>query len=121
MQNGQATFLTKDELRVAAMRQLNVSKNSFDFAWIDAVETAERHDWYEPLRQRRVPKPSRFPIRVLPAAPGNAEQCRLLGVKRKTYALSEVTAFDPLRKSATSNDISSDRTFTVFQLFSLVC
>jgi hypothetical protein len=53
MQNGQAKFLTKDELRVAAMRQLNVSKNSFDFAWIDAIETAERHDWYEqPLRQR---------------------------------------------------------------------
>src|SRR5258708_6038194 len=31
MQNGQPKFLTKDELRVAAMRQLNVSKTSFDF------------------------------------------------------------------------------------------
>jgi hypothetical protein len=30
--------LTKDELRCAAMQELNVSKNSFDFAWIDAIE-----------------------------------------------------------------------------------
>jgi hypothetical protein len=48
MQNGQPKFLTKDELRVAAMRQLNVSKSLFDFAWI---ETTGRH-WYEPLRRR---------------------------------------------------------------------
>ena len=48
--NGQPKFLTKDELRVAAMRQVNVSKSSFDFAWIDAIETTGRHDWYEPLR-----------------------------------------------------------------------
>ncbi len=52
MQNGQPKFLTKDELRVAAMRQLDVSKSSFDFAWIDAIETTGRHDWYEPLRRR---------------------------------------------------------------------
>jgi hypothetical protein len=51
MQNGQPKFLTKDELRVAAMDQLNVSKSSFDFAWIDAIETTGRHDWYEPLRR----------------------------------------------------------------------
>src|SRR5882724_8084046 len=38
MQNGQPKFLTKDELRIAAMHQLNVSKSSFDFAWIDAIE-----------------------------------------------------------------------------------
>jgi hypothetical protein len=38
MQNDQPKFLTKDELRVAAMHQLNVSKSSFDFAWIDAIE-----------------------------------------------------------------------------------
>jgi hypothetical protein len=37
----------KDELRVAAMRELNVSKNVFDFAWIDPIETTGRHDWYE--------------------------------------------------------------------------
>ena len=43
--------LTKAELRVAAMRELGVSKYSFDFAWIDAIETTGRHDWYEPLRK----------------------------------------------------------------------
>jgi hypothetical protein len=53
MQNDQPKFLTKDELRVAAIRQLNVSKSSFDFAWIDAIETTSRHDWYEPLPRRR--------------------------------------------------------------------
>jgi hypothetical protein len=52
MQNGQPKFLTKDEPRVTAMRELNVSKNAFDFAWIDAIETTGRHDWYEPLRRR---------------------------------------------------------------------
>ena len=52
MQNGQPKFLTKDELRVAAMRQLNVSKSSFDFARIDAIETTGRRDRYEPLRRR---------------------------------------------------------------------
>jgi len=52
MQSGQPKFLTKDELRVAALRQLDVSKSSFDFAWIDAIETTGRHDWYEPLRRR---------------------------------------------------------------------
>jgi hypothetical protein len=52
MQNGQPKFLTKDELRIAAMRQLDVSKSSFDFAWIDAIEITGRHDWYEPLRRR---------------------------------------------------------------------
>jgi hypothetical protein len=43
--------LTKDELRVAAMRELSVSKNAFDFGWIAAIEDTRRHDWYEPLRQ----------------------------------------------------------------------
>ena len=52
MQDNQPTFLTKDELRSAAMRELNVSNNSFDFAWIDAIETSGRVDWYEPLRKR---------------------------------------------------------------------
>ncbi len=52
MQNNQPKFLTKDELRHAAMREVKVSKNSFDFAWIDAIEQTSRHDWYEPLRRR---------------------------------------------------------------------
>ena len=53
MQNRQPKFLTKEELPVVAMHQLNVSKSSFDFAWIDAIETTGRHNWYEPLRRRR--------------------------------------------------------------------
>ena len=42
----------KPELREAAMRDLKVSKNSFDFGWIEAIEQSGRHDWYEPLRRR---------------------------------------------------------------------
>jgi hypothetical protein len=57
IQNGQPKFLTKDELRIAAMRQLNVLKSSFDFAWIDAIETTGRLDWYESLRRRLHTKP----------------------------------------------------------------
>jgi hypothetical protein len=52
MHNNQPKFLTKDELRVAAMRELKVSKNSFDFGWMAAIEDTGRHDWYEPLRKR---------------------------------------------------------------------
>jgi len=32
--------------------KLKVSKNSFDFVWINAIETIGRPDWYEPLRRR---------------------------------------------------------------------
>src|SRR5438552_5887455 len=53
MQDGQPMLLTKDELRVAAMRQLNGSNSSFDFAWIKAIEETGRHGWHEPLRRRR--------------------------------------------------------------------
>ena len=52
MQDNKPKFLTKDELRHAAMRELKVSKNAFDFAWIDAIELTGRDDWYEPLRRR---------------------------------------------------------------------
>jgi hypothetical protein len=52
MQADQPKFLTKDELRAAAMRELNVSKLSFDMGWIMAIEDTGRHDWYEPLRRR---------------------------------------------------------------------
>ena len=38
MQNNQPKFLTKDELRSAAMRELNVSKSAFDFGWMAAIE-----------------------------------------------------------------------------------
>jgi hypothetical protein len=52
MQNNPPKFLTKDELRSAAMRELKVSKNAFDFAWMAAIEDTGRQDWYEPLRRR---------------------------------------------------------------------
>ena len=52
MQNNQPKFLTKDELRSVAMRELNVSKSAFDFGWMAAIEDSGRHDWYEPLRRR---------------------------------------------------------------------
>jgi hypothetical protein len=52
MQNNQPKFLTKEELRSAAMRELNVSKLSFDMGWIMAIDDTGRHDWYEPLRRR---------------------------------------------------------------------
>ena len=50
---GQPKFFTKDELRSMAIAELGVSKNSFDFAWIDVIETTGRNDWYEPLRGKR--------------------------------------------------------------------
>jgi hypothetical protein len=52
MQNNRPKFLTKNELRGAAMRELNVSKNAFDMGWMMAIEDTGRHDWYEPLRRR---------------------------------------------------------------------
>jgi hypothetical protein len=51
MQDGRPKFATKDELRAAAMRELNVSKNAFDFGWMAAIEDTGREDWYEPLRR----------------------------------------------------------------------
>jgi hypothetical protein len=48
----QPKFLTKAELREAAMRELKVSRHSFDFAWISAIEETGREDWYVPLRRR---------------------------------------------------------------------
>ena len=55
MTSKQPKLCTKSELRLAAMKELDVSKNSFDFAWIDAIETTARQDWYEPLRSRHKP------------------------------------------------------------------
>ena len=52
MQGNQPKFLTKSELQEAAIRELKVSKNSFDFGWISAIEETGRDDWYEPLRRR---------------------------------------------------------------------
>jgi hypothetical protein len=52
MLDSKPKFCTKDELRIVALKELQISKNSFDFAWIDAIETVGRPDWYEPLRRR---------------------------------------------------------------------
>jgi len=35
------------------MRELKISKNPFDVAWIAAIEDTARHDWYEPLRRQQ--------------------------------------------------------------------
>ena len=43
---------TLSELRDVAMRELKVSKNAFDFGWVEAIERTGRQDWYEPLRRR---------------------------------------------------------------------
>ena len=52
IRDGQPKTLTKTELRETAMRELKISKASFDSAWIGAIETSGRHDWYEPLRRK---------------------------------------------------------------------
>lgn len=52
MRNNEPRFLTKRELCRAAMVELKVSKNSFNLAWISAIEETGRHDWYQPLRRR---------------------------------------------------------------------
>ena len=44
---------SKDDLRAEAMRDLKVSKNSFDSAWIGAIEELGYNDWYQPLRKGR--------------------------------------------------------------------
>lgn len=54
--NDQPKYVSKDELRTVAMKELGISQNSFNFAWINAIEIAGRHDWYEPLRTRRTTK-----------------------------------------------------------------
>ena len=53
VRDGQPKVMSKAELRQAAMRDLKISKHSFDFAWIWVIEATGRHDWYEPLRRRR--------------------------------------------------------------------
>ena len=50
--DGKPRYATKSELRDAAIRELGVSKSSFDFAWIDTIERTGQRQWYEPLRRR---------------------------------------------------------------------
>jgi hypothetical protein len=52
MENGRARVTTKAEFYAVAMRELGVSKASFDFAWTDAIERTGRHDWYQPIKPK---------------------------------------------------------------------
>ncbi len=52
VRDGHPKQLTKVELRDAAMRELRISKLSFDYAWVWVIEETGRHDWYEPLRRK---------------------------------------------------------------------
>jgi len=49
---GKPRYATKSELRDAAIRELGISKSSFNFAWIDVIERTGQTHWYEPLRRR---------------------------------------------------------------------
>ena len=42
----------QSRVRDAVRRELNVPKNSVEFAWIEAIEQTGRHDWYDPLCRR---------------------------------------------------------------------
>ena len=53
---GQPRSFTKEELRQAAQAELNVSKNSFEFAWLIAIEETGRQDWYRAIRSRKQTK-----------------------------------------------------------------
>jgi hypothetical protein len=55
MQADQPKFLTKDKLRQAAMRELNVSKLSFDRGvdMVILIEDTGCHDWYALTDSRR--------------------------------------------------------------------
>ena len=47
-----AKVFDESRAREAAMRDLKVSKKSFDSGWIEAIGQSGRHDWYKPLRRR---------------------------------------------------------------------
>ena len=44
---------TKADPRAKAIARFNCSKNSFDAAWVMAIEDLQLRDWYEPLRTHR--------------------------------------------------------------------
>jgi hypothetical protein len=50
--DGQPKCWTKEELCRAAMRDLSVSRSSFNFAWVTTIERKKCPGWYEPLRSR---------------------------------------------------------------------
>ena len=79
MTPGQPKFCTRAKLRSVAMKELDASKNSFDFAWIDAIEATGRQDWYKPLRSRRKP--------TLDQASQIQAMCRYNRFSKGTYRL----------------------------------
>lgn len=46
MRDGKPKVLTKAQYRAQAIAELKISKNSFDAAWVWAIEETGRHDWY---------------------------------------------------------------------------
>ena len=55
MRPGQPKPMTKEELFQLAKEQLNISRSSFDMAWVWAIEQMDRQDWYRPLPRRKTP------------------------------------------------------------------
>ena len=54
MAHGKPKAFTKEEYRRMAIVELgNVSKVTFDTAWVWAIEGAGRYDWYQPRPHRK--------------------------------------------------------------------
>jgi len=53
MPTSRTKIRTKADLRAEAMARFKCSKNSFDIAWVVAIEELQRRDWSEPLRKHR--------------------------------------------------------------------
>jgi hypothetical protein len=51
---------TKADLCAEAIARFRVSKNSFDYAWIAAIEKAENRSWYKSLQMVKRTKPPRL-------------------------------------------------------------
>jgi hypothetical protein len=57
MEAGKPKAFTKEQYRQFAIAELGaISKASFDYAWIWAIEDSNRQDWYDPLPQRKETK-----------------------------------------------------------------
>jgi len=52
---------TKEDLRTEAIERFKVSKQSFDFAWIWAIEETGNRHWYDPLPRSKKTKKMLLP------------------------------------------------------------
>jgi hypothetical protein len=52
----QPKMFSKAELTEAAIKELQISKNIFDSAWVILIETMGRQDWYKPISRKKAPK-----------------------------------------------------------------